>query len=93
MESAQYATILLTVIETNVQLEKTTIWNWLSWRQANISFQKYFKYYFSSRKVCEIVLQRWITLLFQSIFGERGAKGDWDFRISDLVKNPYGTDI
>ena len=22
-----------------------------------------------------------------------GAKGDWDFRISDLVKNPDGTDI
>ena len=23
----------------------------------------------------------------------RVAKGDWDFRISDLVKNPDGTDI
>ena len=23
----------------------------------------------------------------------RGAKGDWDLRISDLVKNPDGTDI
>ena len=22
-----------------------------------------------------------------------GAKGDWDFRISDLVKSPHGTDI
>ena len=22
-----------------------------------------------------------------------GAKGDWDFRISDLVKNPDGNDI
>ena len=22
-----------------------------------------------------------------------GAKGDWDFRISDLVKSPDGTDI
>ena len=22
-----------------------------------------------------------------------GAKGDWDFRISDLIKNPDGTDI
>ena len=22
-----------------------------------------------------------------------GAKGDWDFRTSDLVKNPDGTDI
>ena len=22
-----------------------------------------------------------------------GEKGDWDFRISDLVKNPDGTDI
>ena len=23
----------------------------------------------------------------------KGAKSDWDFRISDLVKNPDGTDI
>ena len=23
----------------------------------------------------------------------KGVKGDWDFRISDLVKNPDGTDI
>ena len=23
----------------------------------------------------------------------KGEKGDWDFRISDLVKNPDGTDI
>ena len=23
----------------------------------------------------------------------KGAKGDWDFWISDLVKNPDGTDI
>ena len=22
-----------------------------------------------------------------------GAKDDWDFRISDLVKNPDGTDV
>ena len=28
---------------------------------------------------------------FQSIY--MGAKGDWDFRIPDLVKNPDGTDI
>ena len=27
------------------------------------------------------------------IMRDRGAKGDWDFRISDLVKNPDGTDI
>ena len=25
--------------------------------------------------------------------GGGGAKGDWDFRISDLIKNPDGTDI
>ena len=25
--------------------------------------------------------------------GQVGAKGDWDFRISGLVKNPDGTDI
>ena len=24
---------------------------------------------------------------------EKGANGDWDFRISDLVRNPDGTDI
>ena len=24
---------------------------------------------------------------------DKGAKGDWDFRISDLVKNPDGADI
>ena len=24
---------------------------------------------------------------------KKGAKGDWDLRISDLVKNPDGTDI
>ena len=24
---------------------------------------------------------------------KEGAKGNWDFRISDLVKNPDGTDI
>ena len=23
----------------------------------------------------------------------KGAKDDWDFRISDLVKNPDGTDV
>ena len=23
----------------------------------------------------------------------KGPKGDWDFRISDLVRNPNGTDI
>ena len=26
-------------------------------------------------------------------YSREGAKGDWDFRISDLVKNPDGTDI
>ena len=33
------------------------------------------------------------TTLFFPRIRSKGAKGDWDFRISDLVKNPYGTDI
>ena len=28
-----------------------------------------------------------------SLINLKRAKGDWDFRISDLVKNPDGTDI
>ena len=31
--------------------------------------------------------------LKKNIYYGQGAKGDWDFRISDLVKNPDGTDI
>ena len=30
---------------------------------------------------------------FGSIMPYLEAKGDWDFRISDVVKNPDGTDI
>ena len=30
---------------------------------------------------------------FQNLMFHKGAKGDWDFRISDLVKNPDRTDI
>ena len=30
---------------------------------------------------------------FNSLYIIGGANGDWDFRISDLVKNPGGTDI
>ena len=30
--------------------------------------------------------------LFNNI-PRKGTKGDWDFRISDLVKSPDGTDI
>ena len=29
----------------------------------------------------------------QHKYGVYGAKGDWDIQISDLVKNPDGTDI
>ena len=32
-----------------------------------------------------------LTDLYRPIY--MGAKGDWDMRISDLVKNPDGTDI
>ena len=31
-------------------------------------------------------------MYFIVIIVMKGAKGDWDFRISDLVKNPDGTD-
>ena len=30
---------------------------------------------------------------FVNAYIYRGAKGDWDSQISDLVKNPDGTDI
>ena len=33
------------------------------------------------------------TLMMMMIYIIKGAKGDWDFRISDLVKNPDGTDV
>ena len=31
--------------------------------------------------------------LGQNTMTDWGAKGDWDLRISDLVKNPDGSDI
>ena len=35
-----------------------------------------------------------IVLIFLNvIISKMGAKGDWDFRISDLIKNPDGTDV
>ena len=34
-----------------------------------------------------------MSLFFVGINALVGAKGDWDFRISDLVKNFDGTDI
>ena len=34
-----------------------------------------------------------LTILDTYVFSLGGAKDDWDFRISDLVKNPDGTDI
>ena len=39
------------------------------------------------------VLNRYYFVLFLLIILQTGAKGDWDFRISDLVQNPEGTDI
>ena len=39
-------------------------------------------------------LQFFIMFIYFELIIERGgAKGDWDFRISDLVKNPDGTDV
>ena len=38
-------------------------------------------------KSCIIVIK--IVFLIIAV----GEKGDWDFRISDLAKNPDGTDI
>ena len=35
--------------------------------------------------------QNFIVLMLYML--DLGAKGDWHFRISDLVKNPDGTDI
>ena len=37
------------------------------------------------------VIEEWKISAKQ--IGTLGTKGDWDFRISDLVKNPDGTDI
>ena len=37
--------------------------------------------------------KRYPSTLISVFFTGYGAKGDWDFRISDLVKNPVGTDI
>ena len=34
-----------------------------------------------------------IGYLITSALLYSGTQGDWDFRISDLVKNPDGTDI
>ena len=34
-----------------------------------------------------------IIIIIIITYVNRGAKGDWDFRISDLVKNPNGIDI
>ena len=45
------------------------------------------KYYFLSENIYTRVLK------FLQVNMKVGAKGDWDFRISDLVKNPDGTDI
>ena len=40
-----------------------------------------------SKKNCWRYLQEYIQYIYI------GAKGDWGFQISDLVKNPDGTDI
>ena len=37
--------------------------------------------------------QRNLVQYLYSTISVEGAKGDGDFRISDLVKNPHGTDI
>ena len=42
--------------------------------------------------MCYIFQNKYVYfLLYITIMS--GEKGDWDFRISDLVKNPDGTDI
>ena len=40
-----------------------------------------------------LFLENYQVLSLYSVYTVYGAKGDWDFRISDLVKNPDGTDI
>ena len=42
------------------------------------------------RRACYSSPQRWTSDIIVDLLG---AKGDWDFRISDLVKNPNRTDI
>ena len=44
---------------------------------------------FYSCELCILQRGREITV----IIATEGAKGDWDFRMSDLVNNPDGTDI
>ena len=43
---------------------------------------------------CKIwVFLQFFCLKIKDIYYMAGAKGDWEFRISDQVKNPDGTDI
>ena len=38
-------------------------------------------------------IQYYFHCLILNLIKDKGAKIDWDFRISDLVKNPDGTDV
>ena len=48
-------------------------------------------------KICRMIVECYLDWLFERhifyIISGMGMKGDWDFWISDLVKNPDGTDI
>ena len=43
--------------------------------------------------VKELSLGRTLMMMMMMMISPKGAKGDRDFRISHLVKNPDGTDI
>ena len=47
---------------------------------------------YSQQNVCLKIVPAGIKKLKPSTY-QKGAKGDWNFQISDLVKNPDGTDI
>ena len=55
--------------------------NFHSYKQTDVPLD-YFRY-----------LSNVVNGLFKHPIYNTEAKGDWDFRISDLVKNPDGTDI
>ena len=47
----------------------------------------------SYRKILYVLLENLMRLEYSEICILNGTEDDWDFRISDLVKNPDWTDI
>ena len=48
---------------------------------------------YASRQMLQYRIHHTQPQVINYIMYIKGAKSDWDFRISDLVKNPDGTDI